>query len=243
VKKPPSTTAPTADADPRLAWLRLGALAAGILAALLIVAATSGFSARGVRDWVDGFGVAAPLVFIVVSASLTCALFPSPVLAAASGLLFGTALGFPVSLASATLGASCAFMISRRVGFGAVDQLAGARVRRIRDWIGRRGFLAVLYARIVPGMPFTLVNYTAGLTPLRLPVFAAATALGAAPRAFAYTALGGSLGNWRSPETIIAAVVLVAMAVVGLVLLRREVRPPGSAAGSSSPASPTGDPP
>jgi uncharacterized membrane protein YdjX (TVP38/TMEM64 family) len=77
-------------------------------------------------------------------------------------------------------------------------------------------------------MPFTLVNYAAGLTPLRLPVFAAATALGAAPRAFAYTALGGSFGDWRSPETIVAAVVLAVMALVGLVLLRREVRPPGS---------------
>ena len=116
-------------------------------------------------------------------------------------------------------------------------------MRRIRDWIGRRGFVAVLYARIVPGMPFALVNYAAGLTPLRLPVFAAATALGAAPRAFAYTALGGSLGNWNSPETIVAAVVLVVMALVGLVLLRREVRPPGSGAGSSSPASPTAGPP
>jgi len=241
VKKPPSTPAPTADA--RLAWLRLGGLAAGVLAALLIVAAVSGFSAERVRDWVDGFGVAAPLVFIVLSASLTCVLFPGPVLAGASGLLFGTALGFPVALTAATLGASCAFLISRRVGLSAVEQLAGPRVRRVRDWIARRGFVAVLYSRIVPGMPFTIVNYAAGLTPLRLRVFAGATALGAAPRAFAYTALGGSLGNWNSPETIVAAVVLVAMAVAGLALLRREVRPPGSATGSSSPASPTAVPP
>ena len=87
------------------------------------------------RDWVDGFGVAAPLVFIVVSASLTCALFPGPILAGASGLLFGTALGFPVALTAATLGASCAFLIARRVGLAAVEQLAGPRVRRIRDWI------------------------------------------------------------------------------------------------------------
>jgi uncharacterized membrane protein YdjX (TVP38/TMEM64 family) len=245
VTKPPSTPAPAADADPdaRRAWLRLGALALGILAALLIVATVSGFSAQRVRDWVDGFGVAAPLVFIVLSAALTCALFPGPVLAAASGLLFGTALGFPVSLASATLGACCAFAISRRVGFGAVEQLAGPRLRRIRDWIGRRGFVAVLYARIVPGMPFTLVNYAAGLTPLPLPVFAAATVVGAAPRAFAYTALGGSFGNWRSPETFAAAIVLAVMAIVGLALLRREVRPPGSGTCSSSPASPTADPP
>ena len=240
MKKPPSTPAPAA--DPRLAWLRLGGLAAGVFAALLIVAALSGFSAQRVHDWVDGFGVAAPLVFIVVSASLTCALFPGPVLAGASGLLFGTALGFPVALTAATLGASCAFLISRHVGLAAVEQLAGPRVRRIRDWIARRGFVAVLYARIVPGMPFALVNYASGLTRLRLPVFAAATALGAAPRAFAYTALGGSLGNWDSPETLVAAAVLVAMAVLGLFLLRREVRPPGSAAGSSSPASPTAAP-
>jgi uncharacterized membrane protein YdjX (TVP38/TMEM64 family) len=243
VRKPPSTPAPAADLSPRLAWLRLGGLALGVLAALLIVATVTGLSAGGVRDWVDGFGAAAPLVFIVVSAALTCALFPGPVLAAASGLLFGTWLGFPVSLTSATLGACCAFLISRRVGLGAVEQLAGPRVQRIRGWIGRRGFLSVLYARIIPGMPFTLVNYAAGLTPLRLPVFAGATAIGAAPRAFAYTALGGSFGNWRSPETIVAAVVLAGMALVGLVLLRREVRPPGSAAGSSSPASPTAGPP
>jgi uncharacterized membrane protein YdjX (TVP38/TMEM64 family) len=228
VRKPPSTPAPAADLSPRLAWLRLGGLALGVLAALLIVATVTGLSARGVRDWVDGFGTAAPLVFIVVSAALTCALFPGPVLAAASGLLFGTWLGFPVSLTSATLGACCAFLISRRVGLGAVEQLAGPRVQRVRGWIGRRGFLSVLYARIIPGMPFTLVNYAAGLTPLRLPVFAGATAIGAAPRAFAYTALGGSFGDWRSPETIVAAVVLAVMALVGLVLLRREVRPPGS---------------
>ncbi len=240
MKKPSSTPAPAADA--RLAWLRLAALACGILAALLIVATATGFSARGVRAWVDDFGPAAPLVFIVVSASLTCALFPGPILAASSGLLFGTALGFPVSVAAATLGASCAFLIARRVGLGAVEQLAGPRVQRVRGWIGRRGFVAVLYARIIPGMPFAVVNYAAGLTPLRLPVFAAATALGAAPRAFAYTALGGSFGNWRSPETLVAVIVLVVMAVAGLVLLRREVRPPGSAAGSSSPASPTAGP-
>ena len=243
MKKPPSTPAPAADGDPRLAWLRLGALAAAVLTALLIVAAVTGFSAQGVRDWVDDFGPAAPLVFIVVSASLTCALFPGPILAASSGLLFGTALGFPVSVAAATLGASCAFLIARRIGLGAVEQVAGPRVQRIRTWIGRRGFVSVLYARIIPGMPFAVVNYAAGLTPLRLPVFAAATALGAAPRAFAYTALGGSFGNWKSPETIVAAVVLVVMALVGLVLLRREVRPPGSGTCSSSPASPMAGPP
>src|SRR5215210_1292151 len=237
MKRPPSTPAPAAER--RRAWLRLAALALALAAAVVVLGATSGFSAERVRDWVDGFGVAAPVVFVLVSVALTCVLFKSPVLAGASGLLLGTALGFPVSLIAATLGASCAFEISRRVGYRAVEEVAGPRVQRVRDWIGRRGFVAVLYARIVPGMPYTVVNYAAGLTPLRLPVFAAATAIGAAPRAFAYTALGGSLGNWRSPEAIVAAAVLVLFAGLGLMLLRREVRPPSPGTGSSSPASPT----
>ena len=59
MKRPPSTPVPVADR--RRAWLRLGALGAGLAAAVAIVALTSGFSAQGVRDWVEGFGVVAPL--------------------------------------------------------------------------------------------------------------------------------------------------------------------------------------
>jgi uncharacterized membrane protein YdjX (TVP38/TMEM64 family) len=55
-------------------------------------------------------------------------------------------------------------------------------------------------------------------------VFAAATAIGTAPRAFAYTALGGSLGNLRSPEAAVAVAVLVVIGSVGLALLYRERR-------------------
>jgi uncharacterized membrane protein YdjX (TVP38/TMEM64 family) len=181
-------------------------------------------SAQGVRDWIDGAGVAAPVVFVLVSAALTCALFPGPLLAGASGLLFGTALGFPLSLTAATLGAAAAFGISRHLGGDAVEHVAGRRLLALRDLVSRRGFVSVLYARIAPGVPYSLVNYAAGLTRIRLPVFAAATALGAAPRAFAYTALGGSLENLRSPEAIAAVAVLVLLALSGLVLVRRDLQ-------------------
>jgi uncharacterized membrane protein YdjX (TVP38/TMEM64 family) len=122
------------------------------------------------------------------------------------------------------LGAALAFVISRSIAPDAVEQLAGPRLRAFEALISRRGFLSVLYARIAPGVPYTLVNYAAGLTRIPLAVFAAATALGAAPRAFAYTALGGSLGNLRSPEAAVAVAVLVAMALAGVVLLARERR-------------------
>jgi uncharacterized membrane protein YdjX (TVP38/TMEM64 family) len=190
---------------------------------------SGGLSADRVRGWVDGYGAVGPLVFIAVSASLTVFLFPGPVLAAASGLLFGTALGTPVSIASATLGATLAFSLSRWWAHDAVVALAGPRLAGLRAWVGRRGFLTVLYARIAPGVPYTLVNYAAGLAPIALRSFVAATAIGVAPRAFAYTALGGSLGDLASPEALAAVVVLVVMAACGLALARRDLRRAGPA--------------
>jgi uncharacterized membrane protein YdjX (TVP38/TMEM64 family) len=192
------------------------------LAAVWLLVASGGLSSDRVRDAIDPLGAAAVPAFIALSALLTCALFPGPLLAGASGLLFGTALGTPVAITAATLGAVIAFCIARFVAHDAVQTLTPERLRPVQDWIERRGFWAVLYARIAPGVPYSLVNYAAGLTRVSLPAFAAATALGVAPRAFAYTALGGSLDNLASPEAIIAYVALALMALTGVVLLRAE---------------------
>lgn len=201
--------------------LRLALLVLAVAGAGLAVALSGSLSSERVRDWVDGFGVAAPLVFVLVAAVLACALFPGPLLAGASGLLFGTALGFPVTLAAATLGAAMAFSIARGAGRRAVEEMEGPRLRAVQERIERRGFFAVLYARLAPGVPYHLVNYVAGLTRIGLPTFVAATALGAAPRAFAYTALGGNLDDLSSPEALVAFAVLVTIALVSAVVLWR----------------------
>ena len=205
----------------------------------MLVATQGDLSSERVRGWVDDAGVWAPVAFVLVSAALTVAFFPGPLLAGASGLLFGTAAGFPLSLCAAVLGATAAFLIARAAGREPVERLAGPRVRSLRDAIARRGFLAVLYARIVPGVPVQPRQLRRRADRDPAAVFAAATALGAAPRAFAYTALGGSLDDLGSPEAIVAIAVLVVMAVGGLVALRRS----GSGAGWSSRASRTAGPP
>ncbi len=225
----------------RVALLRLGALAAAVGALFAAVALTGDLSAERVRNAARDAGPLAPLAFVLISSLLTVAMFPGPLLAGASGLLFGTALGTPVSIVSATLGASLAFSVSRRFGAGAVDELSGRRVKVVQDFIARQGFLAVLYARILPAMPYNLVNYAAGLTPVRLATFAAATALGCAPRAFAYTALGGSLTNLGSPAAIAAFAVLVAMALGGIVVAARDLAARRRWRSSERPASPQAD--
>lgn len=203
---------------------RLLGLGAFVVGLFVLAASVFGLSSEGVRDAVDDVGPAAPLVFIAFSAALTVACVPGPLLAGAAGLLFGTALGTPTAIASATLGATTAALISRRFGASALDELSGRRVSALQDWIAARGFLAVLYARILPAVPYSLVNYAAGLTRVPLAIFAAATAVGCAPRAFAYVALGGSLDDLGSPEAIVAFAVLIGMALVGLLFAARDVR-------------------
>ncbi len=225
----------------RLALLRLGSLAVVVAALFAAVALTGDLSADRVRDAAREAGPLAPLAFIVISSLLTVAMFPGPLLAGASGLLFGTALGTPVSIVAATLGACLAFSISRRFGARSVDELSGHRVRVVQDFIAQRGFLSVLYARILPAMPYNVVNYAAGLTRVPLLTFAAATAIGCAPRAFAYTALGGNLSNLGSPAALVAFAVLLVMGVGGMLVaardagVRRRLRSFGSGRARSSP--------
>lgn len=205
---------------------RLVVLAGGLATLFLLLALSGSLSADAVRDRVDDAGWAAPAVFIVVSALLTVALFPGPILSAASGLLFGAVAGTPISIVSATLGACLAFSLSRWWAHDAVTELAGPRITGLRRWVGDRGFSAILLVRVAPGVPYNLVNYAAGLTPVGLGAFALATALGVAPRAFAYTTLGGNLTDFGNPASLVALGVLVGMAIFGAWLLRRDRRAP-----------------
>lgn len=183
-----------------------------------------GRSPEELRRAVEGFGAWAPAAFVALGIGLTCAFFPFPVIAAASGVLFGVAGGTALSILSGTLGALAAFAVARRFGAAPVAALAGERLRRLIDAVSRRGFVAVLYLRIFPGVPRDLANYLCGLTRIGAGPYAAATLIGISPRAYAYTALGGSLGDLGNTQSIVAVSLLAAMGVLGIVLVRRDVR-------------------
>ncbi len=216
---------------------RLTMLVVGTCSAFAILALSGSLSVARVQSWFDGLGWAGPVVFILASSLLTVAMFPGPLLAGAAGLLFGTALGTPVSIVAATCGATLACLIGRRVAGDAVEELGGERVTQLAAWVAQRGFVSVLYARIAPLMPYNVINYACGLTTISIATFALATAIGVAPRAFAYAALGGSFGDFGSPETVIAVVILVGMAVGGLLVVRRDVRRERAAAAAAAASS------
>jgi uncharacterized membrane protein YdjX (TVP38/TMEM64 family) len=152
---------------------------------------------------------------------LTPVMVSGTLLAAATGLLLGAAAGMPVALAGATLGAAAAFLVSRRLGRGPAEALAGPRARRLRERIERRPVLSIVLARAAPGSPATLLNYAAGLTRIRLRQFVAGTVVGGAPRVLAYTALGGAAAEHALVPALAVGGLIALLGAAGVVLARR----------------------
>jgi uncharacterized membrane protein YdjX (TVP38/TMEM64 family) len=78
-------------------------------------------------------------------------------------------------------------------------------------------------SRLVPLLPWGLVNFSAGLTRLPYRALALGTVVGAAPKVFAYVALGGSLSDLTSPEAVAAIALLLVLAAAGALVVRRQI--------------------
>ena len=171
---------------------------------------------QDVRSLVEPFGPLAAPAYVVIAAALGLALVPGPLLAGASGLLFGTAVGTVVTLASAVLGAVLGVLVARRVAGPPPERLDG-----LAALAERHGVTAVIVQRLAPGIPDAPATYLFGALGVRVWQIALGTLVGSAPRAFSYTSIGASLDDPSSPAAIAGIAGLVVTAVVGAELARR----------------------
>jgi len=211
---------------------RLAALAP-VLVAAVCAAAVLPHSPADLRDLVLGAGAAAPIVVAVAWLVLTPALFPGPVLAAAGGLAFGAAGGAALAWGGAVLGGLAAFALSRTAARGAVEARVrrSPRLARAQAVLERRGFAALLAARLMPGVPASGLHYAAGVSPVRPTAFTAAIAIGALLRTTPYALLGHGLAAGSALTVAVAGGSIAVGGLVAAVLvwqIRRSPHPPAS---------------
>ena len=175
-----------------------------------------------VRDFGADLGDWAYVMFVPLFVVVNFVLW-WPILAGAAGLLFGTAVGTPLVLAGVTASSLTQMFVARRLAAGHHGSLLPARTRSIEEFLTRHGAIAVMESRIVPVLPWGVVNFSAGLSRLRFRDMGLGTVIGAAPKVFAYVALGGSLSDLSSPDAIVAIVLLVVLAVAGAFFLKRQI--------------------
>ena len=215
--------------------MRLAGFGAVIGVVLGTLAVTDSFpSPDEIRHRGDELGAFAVLIAVPAFALLNFVI-AWPILAGASGLLFGTAAGTPLSMGGVLAAALVQMAVSRHLAGEHAGRLLPSRVRAFEGFLQRRGAIAVMESRIVPALPWGPVNYLAGLTTLRFRDMALGTLVGGAPKVFAYTALGGSLSNLNAPEAKVAVALMVVVALAGLLVVRRELGAarPGDAPGAA----------
>ena len=207
--------------DVRRARRRLGVLVAVVAIGYAVLWFVRPVSPDAVRAWIEPLGAGAPLAFLAVAVSLGLALVPGPLLAGAAGLLFGAGLGTLLSVTAAVITGTVALLLARRVGGPGMATISSRRIDLLSAALERHGLWAVVAQRLAPGVPDAPCSYAAGLLRVSPLQIALGTALGAAPRAFGYTAIGDSLDEPGSPLSIVGVVVVVGASILGAIVARR----------------------
>src|SRR5207302_1049536 len=128
----------------------------------------------------------ARLAFVGVYAIAAAVAVPVTPLTLAGGALFGPAQGIALNW--------MADMIAAVLAFGATRAFRGAATGKntppeVRD----RGFLGLLRLRVIPVVPFAVLNYGSAIYGMRWTPYLAATALGLIPTTVVYTLFAASL--------------------------------------------------
>ena len=175
-----------------------------------------------VRAFIDDLGAIGGVILVLAYAAVTLTPAPKNVLSIAAGLAFGFGQALLWVYLGALLGAAAAFVLARQLGREAVERYTGTRVERFDDLTRRRGFVAIISVRLVPVLPFTAINYLAGLSAVRPRDYALGTAIGIVPGTAAYVAVG-AFGLSTSWEAWVALGGLAALTLAGVVvaLVRR----------------------
>lgn len=164
--------------------------------ALAVVAGDPHLLADAVARW----GPLAPLA--AVSANVVQAVvapIPGTAVVFLNGALFGLWTGALLNWVGGIAGALACFGIARTVARPWAARLIARSPRlesaaaRLGDADGGSAGWGVAVSRFVPGAPFDLISYASGAVGIRAWPFVWGTALGSAPHALAYAALGTSL--------------------------------------------------
>lgn len=133
----------------------------------------------------------AALYIAVVALSLPGAL----ALTLAGGLLFGWAIGGPVTVVAATIGATIIFLVAKTSLGETLAARAGPAINKLREGFQENALSYLLFLRLVPAFPFFVVNLAPALLGVPLRTYIIGTALGIIPGTMAFSFAASQLGS------------------------------------------------
>ncbi|MGW4770994.1 TVP38/TMEM64 family protein [Nocardia sp. NPDC004278] len=223
--------------DPRVVAVLVGG-AALFIAAMLAPLPTP----QQMQDWATSVGPIFPLLFFVVHALVTVAPIPRTVLTVSAGVLFGPALGIVLAACATTVSAALAILLVRALDRDRVAaHLTHPAVRSIDERLERRGWLAVGSLRLIAFAPFSVINYSCGLSSIRFWPYLIATVIGILPGTIGTVILGDALTGGTHPGMLVVSGALIAIGIIGLIVDARwsQTHQPAQEPTTAAPASST----
>lgn len=182
---------------------------------------------EAIREWLLGFGAWAPVVSGLLQ--IATSVFPpgpSFLLGIVNAMLYGPWLGGLLTLSTALVAAAVCFGIARVVGRPGVERLVSEeKLRRMDDFMARRGMIAVFLGRLIPFINPDLVSYAAGVTGIRWVPFLVSMAAGSVPSTVFYSVVGATA--LEATGTVVLMVAASTLLPLLLLLLYRRRVPDG----------------
>ena len=158
--------------------------------------------------------VAAYFVIYVVTTALS---LPGAVLLTlAGGAVFGLLWGTVIISFASTIGATLAFLMSRFLLRDWVAKRFGQRLTAIDEGVRREGAFYLFTLRLVPVIPFFLINLLLGLTTMKARTFYWVSQVGMLAGTIVYVNAGTQLGKLDSLSGILSPGLLGSFVLLGI---------------------------
>jgi phospholipase D1/2 len=175
-----------------------------------------------------------PLLLIAFYAIGCTFAFPASIFVIAAGVIWGWKLGAVYAITGGMLGAIASYFVGGFLGEGLLEKF-GSAGRAVRRQVESAGFTSMLIVRLIPGPPFAVWNYAAGIARMRFRDYFWATLLGVIPSHIVFTYCADSLVNGTMTQgdalrrLAIVCALLLALITIPLVIKKRlgaQVIPP-----------------
>jgi len=156
-------------------------------------------------------------IFFAIYVAVTAASLPgAALLTLAAGGLFGLVTGTIFVSFASTIGATLAFLASRFVLRDTLEAKFGDRLKSINEGLERDGAFYLFTLRMVPAVPFFVINLVMGLTRIRVLTYAIVSQIGMLLGTIVYVNAGTQLANLDSPEGIFTPAVIGSFVLLGI---------------------------
>lgn len=200
----------------------LTAIAALALVAVVLLVPLP--TALQLRDWARSLGPWFPLAFLAAHIVMTVLPFPRTAFTLSAGLLFGPALGVAIAVIASACSAVIALLLVRAAGWRLHRVADHPGLGSLEERLRTRGWVAVLSLRLIPAVPFSVLNYAAGASAVRVLPYLLATVVGLLPGTTAVVVLGDALTGRVHPLLVVVSLCTAAVGLAGLAYEARRLR-------------------